>query len=201
MPTWLEVILSLVETACIVVGSCAAIKGLNTWRKELVHKRKSELAEEVLSSFYEIRDVFNWVRFPASYSSEGETRPTSEDETQNQAQARRNWYVPVERLTSHTELFSRTQSLKYRFIAYFGSNAEAPFRKVKEIHDKILTSAGMLIRTEPRDDRGSLPQNVQDLRDRCEENIGWFLDEDPLAPLIEEAIQDIENLCQPYLSS
>ena len=200
MPVWLEITLSIIETVFIVGGAVIAILGLNTWRKEMVGKRKSELAEEVLALFYEARDIFSWARFPGGYSSEGETRPVIEEESTEQAEARKGWYVPAERLIKHTDLFSRLHSLKYRFIAYFGTDASKPFEGIKSIHDKILIATSTLIRTEPENPKKGLPESVQKLRERCEEEIGWFLENDPLEPLISEAITEIESICKPHLT-
>jgi hypothetical protein len=46
----------------VVIAGLLAIYSLNLWRRQIVGKRKAEIAEQVLISFYSARDVFEWVR-------------------------------------------------------------------------------------------------------------------------------------------
>jgi hypothetical protein len=61
-------------------------------------KRRQDLAEEVLESFYKVRDVIRAVRVAISYQDEAATRKTVEPESNEVAHRRNTYYVPLARL-------------------------------------------------------------------------------------------------------
>lgn len=199
-PEAIEIILQIFQTIAVLIGVVVAVIGIKAWKKEMVGRRKAELAEEVLASFYEAKEVIEWVRFPGGYAGEGETRTPTTAETEEQAQARNFHYVPVERLNKNNELFSKIQAQKYRFMAYFGKESEKPFKDMKSIHNQIIVAAGTLIRTEHHlYTTGGIPQSVVTLREKSENIIGRFLDEDPIEPIMNEVMEKIEAICRPCL--
>ena len=83
------------------------------------HKRKTELAEQTLTAFYEARDVFNWVRSRGIFGAEGNSRTPAPGETETQQEKRNTYFIPIERLTREKTLFAKIQSLRYAFAAHF----------------------------------------------------------------------------------
>jgi hypothetical protein len=195
----LEPLQTIVETLCLIVATGVGVWGLNTWRNEIVGRRKLELAEDVLAMFYEARDIFGWVRFPGSFGNEGQTRKAEESETEEEKRYKNALFVPIERLQQHHEFFGKLQSMRYRFIAYFGVEAAQPFDKIKDAHSSIVTSARMLVRTYRRYNEERSDHTNQ--RERWENDIGWWTREgdDKLNPMINEAVAAIERTCKPYL--
>src|SRR5271166_785048 len=63
------------------------------------HKRKTELAEQGLTAFYEVSRVFVWIRSPASFGGEGTSRPPAPGESATQQERRNTYFIPIERLT------------------------------------------------------------------------------------------------------
>ena len=59
------------------------------------HKRRVELAEEVLTSFLKMRDIMREVRSPAAFGNEGGDRVAWEGETDQQAKVRHGYFVPA----------------------------------------------------------------------------------------------------------
>ena len=59
---WWGQIAPVVQMVMVVIAGLLAIYSLNLWRRQIVGKRKAEIAEQVLISFYSARDVFEWVR-------------------------------------------------------------------------------------------------------------------------------------------
>ncbi len=84
-PEWISALANLMTGLAAVVAGWAGVRGLNAWRTEMVGRRKTDLAEEVLAGFYRARDVLTWARFPASDDNDsGEddrpgTRPEDEE--------------------------------------------------------------------------------------------------------------------------
>ncbi len=199
----IEIFARLCEAFSVMVGAYVVIRGISAWREEMIGRRKAELAEEVLCLFYEIKDIFISSRFPGSFSNEGVTRkvPDGKVESEDETAYKNSLYVAVERLFKNNETFSKVQAIRYRFIAYFGKDASKPFDEIKNAHSRIVVSTRMLIET-----YGRREENRPDLvkqRQRWESDIGWWADEseDQITPLIDGAVQSIENLCQPCLAA
>jgi hypothetical protein len=53
-------------------GALIAFRGLSKWQDETLGKRKTEIAEQVLSGFYQMRDVIRGVRSPAVWQGESD---------------------------------------------------------------------------------------------------------------------------------
>jgi len=77
----MEIIFDIIQNISIIVASAVAVWGINSWRREAKWKRKYEVAEEVLSLFYECREKFQVIRSPFGYEGEGKTRKRSEQAT------------------------------------------------------------------------------------------------------------------------
>lgn len=179
------------QTIAILVTAYLAVKGIDAWKKEVVGRRKAELAEEVLALFYKMQDMIGWARFPGSYAHEGKTRPPVEGEKPEEARLRESYYVAVERLTEDSSFYADLQAAKYRFMACFGADSKKPFDAMKQIRTKIMLSAHALA-------RGDKLSNEQ--KEQMEGDIGWVLgDEDKIGEQIEETIREIEAICRPCL--
>jgi hypothetical protein len=169
-------------------------------RRQTVGKRKIELAEQVLASFYEARDLFDWVRSPGAFGGEGDTRP-AEGEQDDVRKRRNTYFVPIERMQKHSELFAKLQSQRYAFMAVFGTNAVAPFEELRKVQVRISVSAQTIIRM--IGNRHAEKRN-QALMERCEAEI-WdgtyeaLGQEDPIKTSIARVISDIEGSCGPVL--
>lgn len=164
------------------------------------HKRKTELAEQALIAFYEASDVFVLVRSRGIFGGEGDSRTPNEGENKRQQEKRNTYFIPIERLTREKELFAQLQSLRYAFAAQFGEPAREPFNALWAIHNKIMSSASVLIQMTLDDD-----DNDRASRESMEpllNTIGWGTGTRPddIDRKIEKAIQEIEEVCRPILS-
>lgn len=54
-----------VTLGCTIAAACIAKQGLETWREQLRGTHDFGLAKEVLTSLYEYRNAFNFVRMPS----------------------------------------------------------------------------------------------------------------------------------------
>jgi len=64
-------------------------------------KRRQDLAEEVLESFYKIRDVVRDIRVPLILPDEAAARQPTEPESEAVTRQRNTFYVPLARLEKH----------------------------------------------------------------------------------------------------
>lgn len=140
----LNLIFNIIQNLSILIASITAIYGITSWRKEAKWKRKYELAEEVLSLFYETKEKISIIRFPISYVGEGKTRKKSENEKPEETKILDNAYIFIERFEREKEPFLKLLTLKFRFISVFGKNSSEPFDELNKIINEIIFSARRL---------------------------------------------------------
>lgn len=195
---WFDEIAPLIQAAVVVVTGTVAVLGVTAWRKQLVGKRRAELAEQVLTSFYEVKDVFAWVRTRGFLGHEGESRKAVEEEPEQVRMMRNTYFIPIERIHAEKELFSRLHAQRYAFRAFFGKEADGPFKTIAEAQNKIRVAAGILIQMAQFDGANA---GVATARDNLLDDLGWGKRERPddLDRSIDKAIADIEQICRPIL--
>jgi hypothetical protein len=159
-------------------------------------KRRQALAEEVLESFYKIRDAVRAVRAPISYQDEAATRKTFEPESEEVARRRNTYYVPLARLDANRADIAGLLAKRYRASAWFGAAAEEPFQDVHEAITEIANSAQTLMNNA----HGNLSQTDIAFWREMEANI-WAgaIKPDPIAAKINAAIEKAEAICRPAL--
>lgn len=191
---WWEQLAPLLEVAGVFSASLVALYGLSTWKKEMKGKRMAELAEQVLVSFYEARDVFRWVRTQGFVFNEGESRPPMQNEDVEVSRRRNNYFIPIERLTREKALFAKLQAQRYTFEAFFGFEQSIPFGILAKAHNDILGAAGELIATAAS--VSNTPQKNHALK-----TIGRGSDASPddMQHNIDSAISTMESFCRPIL--
>lgn len=193
---WLVVKAPLFTAGAAVTGAVVAILGYRKWFQESVGKRKIELAEDVLADFYKAKEVIAWARFPGGYGSEGGTRQAAEEENPQEKLMKDSYYRTIERLHGEIDLFNGLQSKKYRAMAYFGEEAGQPFQDLKGIHGRVMTAAGMLVRTF-RSDR-----EQHRSWEKWEAIIGWGVEpeaDDGIANEIDGLIERVESIYGQWL--
>jgi len=134
----------ILKDISIIIVSISAIYGIVAWRREHVGKRKIDLAEEVLCSIYEIKDIIRYMRSPFSYGGEGSTRKKAKNENPETSKIYDNAYIVHERYNEHADLFNNFYKLRYRYMANFGKDAENPFKTIKNVINEIFGASRML---------------------------------------------------------
>lgn len=118
----------LIGESIAIIGACwAIISGVGAWKREFIGKRKIELAEEVLASFFEVKDAIATIRNPFSSSDEGKSRQRGDHETKEDAELLDRGYIVFERYEAKKEIFVHFYTLKYRFMASFGHDQKEIF--------------------------------------------------------------------------
>src|SRR5690554_1467040 len=98
----------------------------------------------MLASFFEMSDAVAFIRNPFSSSNEGCTRKRSEHENPEHSELLDRAYIVFERHEQRKEVFVRLHTLKYRFMAVFGSETEALFNDISKTVNSIFSSANAL---------------------------------------------------------
>ena len=186
---WWDQIAPLIQTFMVTITGGVAIAGLTTWRRQISYKRKAEIAEQVLIDFYRVRDVLLWVRTPAFLNTEVQSRKGDDHAM---------FFIPIDRLTRESELFSRINAHRYVYGTYFGMNNLSPFDDIKRIHSSIRQAAETLIETAEIELTGG--------KDQMLEQLGWGkFRQKPNRPdktdrQVEAAVSAVEALCRPVLA-
>lgn len=196
-----DLIFNIIQSICVITASITAIYGISTWRREAKWKRKYELAEEVLSLFYECKEKISIIRSPMSYVGEGKTRKRNENEKAEETEIMDNAFVFIERYEKEKEPFLKLYTLKFRFIAVFGKQANEPFDEIRKTVNEIMFSANKLGKRYWRDQgrRNFTDEQLDKHLAEMEklENIVWstYEENDVIEQKVDKCIVKIETYC------
>jgi hypothetical protein len=207
-------IANAVTAAAAVAAARFAWLGLQTWRHEMLGRRKAEMAEDVLATVYEARDVFHWVRNPGGFAGEAEARPRADGEDEDLARRLDACFVPIARLNDNRPLLSGLHAKRYRFRALFGQGSDQPLQVFREVEAEIVTAANALTRLALNEARRSgravstrmIPDHVveqEHARRMGAEARIWDSGEpdDAINRRLDEAVAEIERICRPAIEA
>ncbi|RLD74012.1 MAG: hypothetical protein DRI87_02355 [Bacteroidetes bacterium] len=200
----INLIFDILQNISIVIVSFVAIYGINSWRTEMVWKRKYELAEEVLSLFYEARESIEIIRSPYGHTGEGKTRKRKEKETEEQSEILDRAYVIYERYEKVKTPFTKLKSLKYRFMAIFGEDKGLPFDNLSKLLDKLFFASYKLEKYWNDQGRKKFTdEQFQKHVDKMEkfEEIIWsdYGEPDLISEEINKVVENIETICKTII--
>jgi hypothetical protein len=132
-------------------------------------KRRQDLAEEVLSGFYQVRDVIQAIRRPMIMPGEPADRPKTEPESDEVSHKRDVYYVPLARLEEGCRDIGDLLAKRYRAAAWFGPAADDAFGKLHGAITGVANASQMLVRWSNDDTR----QREPDLWQQMERMIWW----------------------------
>ena len=164
-------------------------KELTAWR------RRYDLAEQILSSAYEVRDALLWARTRVVLEGEGKTRQATGSESPQLKADRDSAFVPIERLTAHAKCFAALQTAQDAAAAHFGPPIVRSINQLIGEHRKITTAAVHLIQHADWNEDRSGRESLKPFRDEL-----WGVDEpDGARQRIDAAIKQLESICKPVL--
>lgn len=195
----------LAKNISVIIGALALISGIRAWKREYIGKRKIELAEDTLMLFYQARDAIREIRNPFGRIGEGSSRQKGDNEPDSKAELLNRAYVVYERYQKKEEIFNKLQSTRYRFMARFGRDNEAPFVEINKILNDIFLSAQML-GTHYWQRQGRVKMEGDEFKKHLDEMneheaTFWFQGEklDKIGPRVEEVIEQIEDITKSTL--
>lgn len=197
--------MEIAQNISVITACLAIILGVDAWKREYVGKRKIELAEDVLTLFYQARDAVGRIRSPFGRHGEGETRKTGEYENPADKQLLDRAYVVVERFEKERETFNKLEVLRYRFMARFGAESKKPFDALRSIITDIFVSANMLgthywqRQGRVRMTEDEFQKHLKEMNEH--EAIFWEgrAENDPVKKRFDETIKGIEKICRPII--
>jgi hypothetical protein len=198
-------IFSIIQNASVIIASLVAIYGITAWRREARWKRKYELAEEVLSLFYECKEKIAIIRSPFGYTTEGKTRKRNENETREVSERLDSAYIFIERYEREKEPFIKLRTLKFRFMTIFGKDSGKYFDEITKILNTIFLAANRLATThwvnQGRNQRSDTDIKKHSEEMQKNEKIIWSDPDqsDETTERIETCIKEIENYCKSVM--
>lgn len=198
----MDIIITIREIS-LLIGILIAIYSIDSWRREHTGKRRIELAEETLASFYQARDAISHIRYPGASESETADLKRGESESDNDFEARKRASIAFSRYNKYQELFSRLHSLRYQFMARIGTEEAKPFDDLRSIVNEILGSARLLARLWARDHFRTDQQWENDLKyiEKYERVFREGMsEEDPINPRADRVIENIETVCKGIIT-
>jgi hypothetical protein len=168
-------------------------------RANVVHRRRFDLAESLLSDAYRFRDLMAFVRNGAAFGAEGESRKGTESEAEDVKHSKDVYFVPIERLRKENDFISALMAKQYAARAHFGTDASTAFSLFTQSLRKVQIAAEMLISLTGK---GNYDQKIlEDLRKDIWAPVASIQPGgDQLKKQIEEAVQIIERFCAPVLT-
>lgn len=198
-----ELLATIAQAVAIASACWAIISGVGAWKREFIGKRKIELAEEALATFFEVRDAVSFIRNPWSSGNEGCTRKRADHETEGESRLLDRGYIVFERYESKKEIFVRFNTLKYKFMAMFGVDTESIFKRTNQTLNSIFISANMLS-THYWQRQGRVSMEKDEFQKHLDEmhrheGIFWDLynDEDEIRNQLASIQQELERVTRP----
>lgn len=190
----LRVASTILQALAVVVTAYFASRSLSAWRRQLVGKRKLEVAEDMLLAAYKGRGALSHVRNPIAFG-EGRARPREQDERPNLANLKDSYFTPLARMQALEEDFAQWSKVRFLADAYFGQEGAAPFDAIRKAYATVTISARMLVMT------------AGDLTPQDPRKVQWEADiwdtgtsDDPIRLSIDAAVRQVETACRPYLT-
>ena len=199
----METLTLIAKTIAIISACWAIISGVGAWKREFIGKRRIELAEEVLAGFFEIKDAIAVIRNPFASASEGSSRVKGEMESKEESELLDRGYIVFERYETRKEVFTKFQTMKYRFMASFGAESEDVFIETNKVLNSIFASSRQLA-THYWQRQGRVPMSDEEFQRHLEqmrihEGIFWdsFAEDDTIRTKLEVIQSNLEKVTKP----
>jgi len=197
--------LDIIQALTVTTASIVAVYGISSWRRETKWKRKYELAEEVLSCFYDVSERFDIIRNPAGYVGEGKTSKKNNNESQEESEILDNAYVVIERFEKEKAPFIKLKSLKYRFMVLYGRESGEPFDEIVRLTNKLFLASHRLGHRYWKDQgrRSFTEEQFQKHLEKMHEQeaIFWsdFGEEDAFKNEVNKTVSRMEKICEKII--
>jgi len=185
---------NVITASAAAAAAWSAWRSLSIWRAEMRERRRAEVAERVLASFYRAHDIYQSARNPFVHAFELTTR-----EGEPEKHAGNPDYVPLRRLQEHEKFLASFRAAEYEFAALFGAHAHAPFEIFRDVHNKIVIAFEDIVREQkaPGNSKNSplLVSARSVLRAPPDANT------DEIGKRLSQAVENVECICRPEIEA
>ncbi len=196
---WVKVFWEFAPAIMTILGGGAALWAVGKWRREHVGRWRMELAEDALAAMLEARDALGEIRSRLLFEGEASDRPHVDGEIERETEIRDRAYVVQRRYYERRDVIRRLRSLRYRFQIIFGAKSVEPFETATKVLWRLTWLADEWCLRKLNEHRHRV---LPERRDENEAKIKeletalWPNEpaEDPLAPEVDAAIAQVEQL-------
>jgi hypothetical protein len=193
-PATFSIIKDFVVSGVAISGAVVGWKALSKWREETVGKRRLELAEDVLSAFYQIQEAIQDARTPLVLAEEMVKEEGVPDEV-----AGNPAYAPIRRLRDAFEHIRDLRTKRHRFAAVFGRDATKPWDEVEAILNRMRAASDALLRL--RDEHTTASDPDAEFYREQRHILFRGLGDDLITPRLTAAVEQIEAICRPVITT
>lgn len=116
-------------------GCSIALRGLNTWKQQVINQPKIELAREVMEMFYQIHDIICKARVNMVFYSSQEIKDFYNEPNLTREQC--SCLARYKIIDEHSDLISKFKSLRYKIKIYFNGKIDKDFSSICYIVDNL----------------------------------------------------------------
>lgn len=195
-----------IEAVPVAIAAFSFVWGVSAWKREFIGKRRVELAQSVLSLFYEAETAIQDIRNPCSFGDEEKAITPAENDREECVRLRESANVVFDRYQKREKLFAELRSMKYQIMATFGKTYGEPFDEISKVLNKIFWSARMLgTKYWPTQNLPSMNKHLSDKQFKehlsemhRHETVFWSLNEDgdEISFIVSQAVNKIESLAK-----
>jgi hypothetical protein len=196
-----EAVKDVVLTLCAITGTGFAVRGLNTWHRQLLGTADFDLARRLLRALYEWRDTIELTRLPVIWAEEMTPEPGKDTEAkdkEHQAGQKRAYERRWARvMKARTEI----QVLSLEAEVLWGDGIKSDLRALSAIQGELVDAIGEHLRRKaatvpvpPAERAREVERSIA--RDRI--LYSWRAD-DEFAAAVGRAIAPLEDRLRPHL--
>lgn len=188
---WINAISAVIQAVSVVVASIFAVRSLRVWRRELVGKRKFEIADEALAAFLAAKDDLIWIRSRIIIAGEDDDYTAIEGELPHSAENRKQCAIISRRIRNTQGSFRRLARIYLPCKIHLGPEATGPIDAIVQAHNSVAISNEILL-----SQIGAL--NDQSMRN-LKADIWSQGPDDPITMKIANAEEKMHEVCAHFL--
>jgi hypothetical protein len=161
-----EAVKDVVLTLCAITGTAFAVRGLNTWHRQLLGTADFDLARRLLRALYEWRDAIQLTRLPVIWAAEMTPEPGKDPDAkdkEHQAGARRAY---ERRWAGVMKTRTEIQALALEAEVLWGDGIKGELQALNAIQGELVDAITELLQRQaavpampPRDVESSIRQD------------------------------------------
>ncbi|RAK51321.1 hypothetical protein [Phenylobacterium deserti] len=161
-------------------------------RRLTFEKRRVEVAEQVLTDFYEAQRAYEVIRQPMITRHEQKAEDGVPDEV-----IRNSGYAVQRRVRSYEPLFARMEARRPVALAIFGPEIDAPYQRLIRMHNIVFAAAGAILDWPDEIDTDHMREFIRE-----QNRIAFKLSpEDDVTAQVAAVVMDVERICRPALEA
>jgi len=201
---YLTFVKDIVTVISLAVAALVAIKGLQTWRRQLKGTADYDLAKRLLKAAYRLRDALQAVRNPFMSSGEVqyaikevqlEVKPSDEDfNAASTAAAYQLRWRPV------IEAYQSLELEAFEAEALWGASAKDVIIPIRRTVNSLSVAIDLVLRDRQAGGTRMLDSASREKFERILYSMALTPEDDPYLKELTAAVAQIETLARPFLA-